>query len=87
MTYRTTRRADADIAELYAQGIQRFGIDRSERSIADLLRCLDRLADNPLIARERHELSPPIRVHPHSHVIADVLHEDTILIVRVLDAC
>jgi toxin ParE1/3/4 len=87
MLYRTTIQADADVAELFAQGIRRFGIDRSERYVADLLRCFDRLAEHPLMARERRELSPPVRVHPHaSHVIAYLAHEDTILIVRVLDA-
>ncbi|WP_264319382.1 type II toxin-antitoxin system RelE/ParE family toxin [Rhizobium terrae] len=43
------------------------------------------LADNPRMARERRELKPPMRLHPHqAHVIAYTIREHDILIVRVL---
>ena len=51
----------------------------------DLERVFELLADNPLMARERTEISPPVRIHPHkSHVIV-YLVDDTgdVIVVRV----
>jgi toxin ParE1/3/4 len=43
------------------------------------------LADNPLIARERRELAPPMRLHPYqAHMIVYVEDGAGVLIVRVL---
>ncbi|WP_416065788.1 type II toxin-antitoxin system RelE/ParE family toxin [Rhizobium sp. ZK1] len=37
------------------------------------------------MARERQELTPPMRLHPHqAHLIAYTIREDDIVIVRVL---
>ena len=43
------------------------------------------LADNSLIARERRELAPPVRLHPYqAHMIVYVEEGQGMLIVRVL---
>ena len=53
---------------------------------AGLQQCFELLADQPLLARERKELTPPIRIHVHrAHVVAYVVRADDVLIVRVLD--
>ena len=44
MTFRTTEQADQDIAELFLQGAQRFGLQQAERyenGLFDTLRALD----------------------------------------------
>jgi toxin ParE1/3/4 len=50
-----------------------------------LRRTFDLLAENPRLARERTELSPPVRVHPcGAHVVIYTVEDDgTVLIVRV----
>jgi toxin ParE1/3/4 len=87
MPYRTTPLADTDIIDLYVYGARHFGAAQAELYFADLARCFDLLAERPLIARERRDLNPPVRVHfHHAHVIAYLVMADEILIVRVLDA-
>jgi toxin ParE1/3/4 len=85
MGYRLTRRAAADIRHIYAEGLRLFGSAQAERYHARLARVFDLLADNPELARERTELSPPVRIHPcGSHLVVYVIEADGgILIVRV----
>ncbi|NYJ12308.1 toxin ParE1/3/4 [Rhizobium leguminosarum] len=85
MKYRTTVEADQDIIEIYVLGADRFGVSQSERYIDDLFSTFELLANNPRMARERRELNPPMRLHlHHAHMIAYVVSEEGILIVRVL---
>ena len=85
MKYRTTVEADQDIAEIYVLGADQFGVRQSERYIEDLFSTFELLARNPHMARERRELNPPMRLHPHhAHIIAYLIREEDILIVRVL---
>jgi toxin ParE1/3/4 len=85
MTYRTTKRADEDIIDLYVRGVQDFGNVAAERYIDGLFSTFEMLAENPHMARERGELNPPVRLHPYgSHIVAYVPRDHEILIVRVL---
>jgi toxin ParE1/3/4 len=85
MAYRTTLRADGDIIGIYVDGARTFGTAQADRYFAGLIDCFDLLARHPLLARERTELDPPVRVHFHkSHVIAYLEEPGGILIVRVL---
>jgi toxin ParE1/3/4 len=71
MKYRITVAADRDIIELYVLGANQFGASQSERYVDDLFDTFELLADNPRMARERLELNPPVRLHPHrAHMIA-----------------
>ncbi|PJI45514.1 MAG: plasmid stabilization protein ParE [Rhizobium sp.] len=85
MTYRTTVEADRDIIEIYVLGAQQFGVAQSERYVDELFNTFVLLAENPNMARERRELNPPMRLHPyHAHLIAYLVRDGDILIVRVL---
>lgn len=85
MSYRTTERADLDIAEIYRHGAVAFGLVQAERDQDELFRTFSRLAENPRIARERIEITPPVRLHPYgAHLIIFVQHGDGIVIVCVL---
>ncbi|WP_454745076.1 type II toxin-antitoxin system RelE/ParE family toxin [Ciceribacter selenitireducens] len=85
MTCRTTVEADRDIIEIYVLGAQQFGVAQSERYVDELFNTFVLLAENPKMARERRELNPPMRLHPyHAHLIAYVVRDGGILIVRVL---
>ncbi len=65
MTFRTIRRAEQDIIDLYVQGASWFGSVQAERYHAGLIALFDLLADNLLIARLRTEFSPPVRMHAY----------------------
>jgi toxin ParE1/3/4 len=85
MPYRTTRQADQDIIGIYLWGCREYGQAQAERYHAELAATLDLIADNPRIARERAELTPPVRLHPfQSHMIVYLLDESGVLIIRVL---
>ena len=85
MLYRTTRQADQDIIGTYLRGCREFGQAQAERYHAGLAATLDLIADNPRMARERAEFSPPVRLHPYqAHMIVYLLDDSGVLIVRVL---
>jgi toxin ParE1/3/4 len=83
--YKLTRKAVDDIIVLFVEGARRFGIEQAERYHGGLERVLQMLSDNPELARERLEITPPVRVHPHgSHLVVYTVTEDRdVLIVRV----
>ncbi len=85
MTYRTTRRADQDIIDIYLWGCREFGQRQAETYHEGLAATIDLITDNPRMARERPEFNPPVRLHPYrSHMIVYVLDASGVLIVRVL---
>ena len=85
MIFRTSPQADEDIAGTYIAGALHFGVAQADRYQEGLFAAFQMLADNPLIARERHELMPPVRLHPYqAHMIVYVEEGAGVLIVRVL---
>ena len=88
MGYTLSRQAEEDIVDIYLAGTERFGIRQAERYHALLEKSFLFLADNPLAARQRDEIVPPVRIHPvGSHLIVYTLDEkDRIFIVRVRHA-
>jgi toxin ParE1/3/4 len=85
MGFRLSLAAEEDIIHIAAEGVRLFGLPQAQRYHHELFAIFDLLAANPRIARERHELSPPMRVHPFkAHLIVYRIEEDgDILIVRV----
>lgn len=85
MPYRTTRQADRDIVDIYLWGCREWGQPQAERYHEGLSAVFDLIADNPRMARERFEVDPPVRPHPYqSHLIAYLLDDNGVLIVRIL---
>jgi len=86
MDYAISRAAEADLIALYREGADRFGPTQADRYHASLQTAFEFLARHPQAARERSEISPPIRCHPHgSHLIlyrADTAGQVLILRVR-----
>jgi len=85
MTYKLSRKADGDIIDLYVTGVRDFGVAQAEKYHADLERIFDLIAFNPELARERLEIDPPVRIHPHgAHVIVyRIVENGDVLILRV----
>lgn len=88
MNYVLSRKAEEDIVEIFLFGVTHFGLEEAERYHDRLARCFDFLAENPFVARERTEISPPVRIHPiGSHlIIYRIDDEDKVFIIRVRHA-
>lgn len=85
MGHRLTRKAAEDILAIFTAGVRQFGLAQAEKYHAGLEQAFLLLADNPELARNRQEISPPVRVYPYgSHLIIYLVEENRdILIVRV----
>lgn len=83
--YRLSRKAEEDIIATYMYGVAQFGVQQAERYHDLLERTFQFLAENPEAARERAEITPPVRIHPiESHVVIYTVDESgDIFIVRV----
>ena len=85
MRIRTTHEADDDISRLYAYGFRQYGEAQANAYLQGLRKLFELLAASPLIARERAEFDPPVRVHRYgSHMVIYRIAGNDILIVRVM---
>lgn len=70
MNYRLSAKAEADLVQIYIDGVTDFGVAQAEAYQDKIDQTIALIADNPEIARLREEISPPVRIHPvHAHVI------------------
>ena len=85
MGFRLSVEAEGDIISIAEQGVRLFGSAQARRYHDELFGVIDLIATNPRMARERLELSPPMRIHPFkAHLIVYRIEEDgDILVVRV----
>ncbi len=85
MAYKLARKAEEDLIAIYLQGVAVFGSAQAESYHAQLDQVFRFLSDNPRAARERFEISPPVRCHPHaSHIVVYMIDENgDVLILRV----
>lgn len=76
MKARISAAAEADLIDIYVAGVRDFGHARAEAYQDRLDDAIRIIADNPQIARLRHEIDPPVRVHPvGSHIIVYLVEE------------
>lgn len=85
MTFRLTAKAEDDIIGIAEAGLRLFGETQAWSYHLQLFDMFELIAANPQMARERHEITPPVRVHPFkSHLIIYVVTEGSdVLIVRI----
>lgn len=85
MAYRLTRRAEADVIEIFVSGAERFGLEQAEAYHTALERTFELIVLHPRLAQERSEIVPPVRIHPSgAHVIVYTVDaNDDVLIIRV----
>ncbi|WP_420722477.1 type II toxin-antitoxin system RelE/ParE family toxin [Hwanghaeella sp. LZ110] len=84
-SYRVTKKAQSDIREIGLYTQQQWGKEQRRAYLQGMEARFERLADSPLLAAERGEFDPPVRIHPYEkHLIVYTAQEDGILIVRVL---
>lgn len=65
MKYLLSPAAQADLADAARYGDATFGLAETDRYFAELDQVMQLLAEFPLMARERPEFDPPVRIHHH----------------------
>jgi len=85
MGFRLSLAAEEDIVGIAEQGVRLFGAVQARQYHGELFAIFDLIAASPRMARERLELSPPMRVHPFkAHLIVYQIEADgDVFIVRV----
>lgn len=85
MGFRLTPEAEEDIVAIAEAGIRLFGPAQARRYHDELFDLFALIAANPHMAREREELSPPVRIHPFkAHLVVYVVNNDAdILVIRI----
>jgi toxin ParE1/3/4 len=85
MDYRLSLLAEEDVIRIAEEGILMFGLEQARKYHQELFAVFRLISLNPRMARERHELSPPLRIHRfRAHlVVYRVDADDEIFIVRV----
>ncbi|MEP7349855.1 MAG: type II toxin-antitoxin system RelE/ParE family toxin [Sphingorhabdus sp.] len=85
MAYRLAPAADLDLDDIYDFGFVEFGMELADTYLDGLIACFSFLSENPEVARQRHEVRPPVRAHPHrSHVVVYEVNDNRdVLILRV----
>ncbi|MEM9838022.1 MAG: type II toxin-antitoxin system RelE/ParE family toxin [Pseudomonadota bacterium] len=85
MAYRLSRVAERDLLLHYAEGVETYGAEHTERYFADLEKTCAFLSHFPEAARERVEITPPVRIYRFkSHLIVYVVEPSRdILVLRI----
>lgn len=77
--------AERDLENIWVHIVAMWSIEQAENYIGDINSTFELLSLSPLIARERIEFTPPVRVHRRqSHVIIYRMNGDFTDIVRVV---
>lgn len=83
--YRLSPRAHADLDDIWRFSAETWSIEQADRYIDELVTVFETLAALPLLARERTEFDPPVRIHVHrSHLIVYVVRDDHVAVLRLL---
>jgi toxin ParE1/3/4 len=61
--YRLTPAAQRDLDAIWEFTAGRWSVDQAEHYVRELFSDLDLLVQNPKIARESHQLHPPVRLY------------------------
>ncbi|MFK0166995.1 type II toxin-antitoxin system RelE/ParE family toxin [Rhizobium sp. NPDC090279] len=85
MRFSLSVEAEEDVIAIAEQGARMFGPSQARRYHDDLFAAFDLIAANPRMAREREEISPPVRIHPFkAHLVVYRIEENgTIFVIRI----
>jgi toxin ParE1/3/4 len=85
VAYTLSCKAEDDLIEIYIEGVSLFGVNQTDQYLRKIEEMIVLLSGNPGVARERLEISPPVRIHPFlSHLIVYVVDDnDDIFIIRI----
>ena len=84
-TFQLSRRAKADLMEIGAYTLDRWGENQAIRYIDGLERCCEQLAENPRLGRPCDHIRPGLRGMQHGrHVLFYRIKAGGILVSRIL---
>lgn len=84
---RLTPAAQADLAAIWSYTAQTWSVAQAEAYLAGIRKTLSLLLDSPEIARERQEITPPVRIHRHrSHLIVYRIEAPYLDVIRIRHA-
>ncbi|UDF32114.1 UNVERIFIED_ORG: type II toxin-antitoxin system RelE/ParE family toxin (plasmid) [Roseateles sp. XES5] len=85
MQFHLSVEAEEDIVSIAEHGVRTFGSLVARRYHDELFVMLELIAANPLMARERDEISPPVRIHPFkAHlVVYRIIDDGSIFVIRI----
>ena len=85
MRFSLSVEAEEDIIAIAEQGVRMFGSAQARRYHDELFVALELIAANPRMAREREEISPPVRIHPiKAHLVVYRIEESgAIFVIRI----
>jgi toxin ParE1/3/4 len=88
VAYTLSVEAEEDVIAIFISGAEQFGVAQAERYHDELEKIFYLLSLNPHAARIREELTPSVRVHPHSShiIIYTVTENNDVFIIRVRHA-
>jgi len=87
MDWRTTERAEADLAEIEIYGTRTYGRRRAQDYVDDLFAALSALAGNPRIVRERPEIAPGLRLYRfRAHYVLYRIDDEGVLVLSIMGA-
>jgi toxin ParE1/3/4 len=78
-------RARADLRDIWLYTVERWSKRQAESYVRGLYAMFGFLADQPEVARERLDVSPPVRLHPYkSHLVIFRASDLTLDVLRVV---
>ncbi|MGI9373881.1 MAG: type II toxin-antitoxin system RelE/ParE family toxin [Hyphomicrobiales bacterium] len=84
-SYYLSVRAEQDLEDILDYTWDTHGEAAATKYLSGLKRHLDMLARNPLLAPERLEFTPPVRIYPsHGHYLIYAEREGGIIVIRIL---
>ncbi len=85
MPFNLSVEAEEDIVAIAEQGVRIFGALVARQYHDELFAVLELIASNPRMARERHEIFPPVRIHPFkAHIVVYRIRDDgSIFVIRI----
>ena len=82
--YRLSAAADADLDAIFWQGLEQFGVARTQRYLEEFEHAFAHLARFPEAARLRTELTPAVRAYPlEAHVIIYEIDDNGVFVIRI----
>ncbi len=83
--YLFTPKAEDDLEVIWRYTASTWSPDQADLYIGTLIRTIETLVAMPLLARERTEFEPPVRIHPAAeHLIIYHIDGDKLAVIRIL---
>ena len=83
--YNLTKKADADLSQLYAYSIENFGQAQADKYYDELIHQIESIAERPHAWRQLKRFSPAVRICPcRFHIIIYRVQENGVVeIIRI----